>query len=243
MNPRNFDTIMAVVNAGQEVNLIHKARSVGALGGSAVPARGTVSNEMLDMLGIEDKQRCVVQMIARSRETLSIMASLHEYFQMRNAGNGIIFTVPVPRSKGLKSLFRLRDEYRTKLGLAPLPFAAQNDEKKEPEEDEMDYAYEMLQIIVKSGFADEAMEAAKAAGAEGGTILHGRGIGIHENVKLFGVAIEPEKDILMILVKKEIAEIVMNAIAEKVGLNTPGRGIAFSMPVGHVMGIVHEHKP
>lgn len=239
MMQHNFDKIVAIVNAGQEEALIQKARTTGVLGCVAIPARGTVSNDMLDLLGLEDKQRCVVQMIARTGRTLQVMTTLSRHFQMGKAGHGIIFTLPLVRAKGINAMFHLRDEYRQKMGLAPLPLPTPpNDEQAE--EESMQYEHELLHIIVKSGFADEAMEAAKAAGAQGGTIIHGRGIGIRENVKLFGVAIEPEKDILMVLVGQKEAGDVLTAITEKVGLDQPGQGIAFSVPVGRVMGIAHS---
>jgi len=241
MIQRNYDKLVGIVKAGLEEAFIKKAREAGALGLTVIPARGTVSNEMLNMLGLERRQYTVIEMLAPAEQTLMTIGTLAAQFQMEKPGHGIIFSIPAIRGKGVAAMFRLRDDYRQKMGLSPVPLPEIANSKKS-EEISMLYEYELLHIIVKSGYADEAMDAAKAAGAQGGTIIHGRGIGIRENTKLFGVAIEPEKDILMVLVKQEESAAIMAAITEKVGLDKPGHGIAFAMPVGCTMGIAHAQQ-
>lgn len=99
--------------------------------------------------------------------------------------------------------------------------------------------FDMVMTIVNRGFSDDVMDAAREAGAHGGTILHARGSGIHEAEKFFGIAIQPEKEIVMVLVPHDIKNAVMQNICEKSGLNTQGKGLSFAMPVDDVMGIVH----
>ena len=103
----------------------------------------------------------------------------------------------------------------------------------------MDTRFELIVTIVNRGFSDNVMDAAKAAGARGGTILHARGTGIHEEAKFFGISIQPEKDMVMILVKQPDRDAIMHAISVGAGLNTEGRGLTFSLPVTDVAGIVH----
>ncbi len=99
--------------------------------------------------------------------------------------------------------------------------------------------FQLIVAVVETGRASALMEAARAAGAEGGTIFHGRGVGIHEHNKFFGTPIEPEKEILMILIKKTYTESVLEAVMRAGELNKPGRGIAFVLDVAGVAGIVH----
>lgn len=99
--------------------------------------------------------------------------------------------------------------------------------------------FDLIVTIVNRGFADDVMDAARSAGAEGGTIMYGRGTGIHENAKFFGIAIEPEKEIVLNLISSDIKQAVMKAICKNTGLLTPGKGISFSLPVNDVVGIVH----
>lgn len=92
--------------------------------------------------------------------------------------------------------------------------------------------------IVKKGWAERIVNAAKNAGARGGTILHGRGVGIHEQKKLLGLPIEPEKEIVLTLIHKDKANDALKAIVEAGKLQKPGTGIGFVIDVDKVVGIV-----
>ena len=96
--------------------------------------------------------------------------------------------------------------------------------------------FDLIITIVNRGFSELVMDAARSVGASGGTILHARGTGIHEAEKFFGISIQPEKELVLILTAHDERQIIMQAIAEKAGLNTPGKGLAFSVPVDDVVG-------
>lgn len=97
--------------------------------------------------------------------------------------------------------------------------------------------YEVVACIVNAGFADEVMTAAKKAGAKGGTIIHARGTANKEAESLFNITIQPEKELIFILVPSGIADEVMRAIYNDAGLNSPGQGIAFCLPVTRAIGL------
>jgi nitrogen regulatory protein PII len=101
----------------------------------------------------------------------------------------------------------------------------------------MDKKFEVIFCIVNAGFSEVAMNAAKKAGARGGTVLHGRGTGSREAEELFKIAIQPEKELVMILVPAEIQDKVMNALYDEAGLASAGHGIAFSLPVERTIGL------
>ncbi len=101
----------------------------------------------------------------------------------------------------------------------------------------MSHSYECILCIVNAGFSDNVMDAAKSAGARGGTVLHARGTGAREAETFFGITVQEEKEIVMILVNAQIKADVLHALYHAVGLNTPGQGIAFSLPVDEVVGI------
>lgn len=104
----------------------------------------------------------------------------------------------------------------------------------------LEQGYDLIVTIVPKGEAEKALRASQAAGAEGGTILYGRGAGVHEQRRIMGIPIEPEKEILLTVIKREITQRVLEAISKAVGLDTPGAGIAFVLPVGQVAGICHH---
>ena len=101
----------------------------------------------------------------------------------------------------------------------------------------MDREYEVILVIVNAGFSDEVMAAARECGARGGTVINARGTAKEEAEKAYGIVIEPEKEIVLILVDKDIKEPILHAVYKKVGLNSPGQGIAFCLPVEDVIGI------
>ncbi len=104
----------------------------------------------------------------------------------------------------------------------------------------MTYNHEVIICIVNAGFADAVMDAAKEFGARGGTVIHARGTANSEAVKKFEIPVSPEKEMVMILVPAEIKDNILHALYRAVGLNTPGQGIAFSMPVDSVVGLSKE---
>jgi nitrogen regulatory protein P-II 1 len=100
--------------------------------------------------------------------------------------------------------------------------------------------FKLLVAIVSQGRCSPLVEAAKAAGAEGATIVRGRGTGVHEGAKFLGLPIEPEKDVMLVLVPVGVAEEVLDAMVTAGQLDQPGKGIVFMLDVPRVAGIVHR---
>ncbi len=103
--------------------------------------------------------------------------------------------------------------------------------------------YEVIFCIVNAGFSDVVMDAAKEVGARGGTVINARGTANKEAEKYFHITIQPEKEIVMILVPTEIKDDVLHALYRNAGLKTDGQGIAFSMTVDNVVGMSSGTKP
>ena len=99
------------------------------------------------------------------------------------------------------------------------------------------YNHEVIFCIVNAGFSDVVMDAAKEFGAGGGTVIRARGTANTEAEKLFNIVVQPEKEVVMILVERAIRDDILHAVYRAVGLNTPGQGIAFSLPVDQVVGL------
>ena len=99
--------------------------------------------------------------------------------------------------------------------------------------------YQLIITIVEQGKAEDVIECAKKGGAEGGTILTGRGAGIHDTSKILGILIEPEKEVILTLIDKDKTDAVLEAIVNGMDLEKPGRGIAFVVDVPKVAGITH----
>ena len=101
--------------------------------------------------------------------------------------------------------------------------------------------HEVIFVIVNAGFAEEAMDVAREQGVRGGTILNARGVAREQEAAFFGITIQQEKEILMMVVEKEIRDAVLNAVYKEMGMAKKAQGIAFSLPVSDVAGLVqHE---
>ncbi|HEY0875594.1 MAG TPA: P-II family nitrogen regulator [Vicinamibacterales bacterium] len=95
----------------------------------------------------------------------------------------------------------------------------------------------LIVSIVQKGWGSTVLEASVKAGARGGTVLLGRGSGINEQEKVFGMTIEPEKEIILTVTYPDQVERVLDEIVKAAGLNETGKGIAFVLPVDRVVGI------
>ena len=98
--------------------------------------------------------------------------------------------------------------------------------------------HEVIFVIVNAGFAEEAMDVAREQGVRGGTILNARGVAREKEAAFFGITIQQEKEILMMVVEKEIRDKVLNALYKEMGMAKQAKGIAFSLPVSDVAGLV-----
>ena len=104
------------------------------------------------------------------------------------------------------------------------------------------FTHEAIFCIVNSGYSEEVMVVAKKFGARGGTVLNARGTAGKDAEKFFGISVQAEKEIVMIIVERAIKDDILHALYQKVGLNTAGQGMAFSVPVDKAVGLT-EAKP
>ncbi len=106
--------------------------------------------------------------------------------------------------------------------------------------------HEVIFAIVNAGFAEDVMDIARELGVRGGTILHARGVAREDAAAFFGITLHAEKEILMMVVDKELRDTVLNAIYKEMGMSKKAQGIAFSLPVNEAVGLApapKEEKP
>lgn len=97
--------------------------------------------------------------------------------------------------------------------------------------------HEVIFAIVNSGYAEEAMAIARELGARGGTILNARGVAREDEAAFFGITIHAEKEILMLVVEKQIRDNILNALYQRMGMGKKAQGITFSLPVSDTAGL------
>jgi nitrogen regulatory protein PII len=100
----------------------------------------------------------------------------------------------------------------------------------------------LIVSIVRKGWGSAVLDASVKAGARGGTVLFGRGAGINEQEKIFGMSIEPEKEVILTVVRSDLVDTVLAEIVEAAELSATARGIAFVVPVEKIVGVAHFMK-
>ena len=100
----------------------------------------------------------------------------------------------------------------------------------------------LIVTVVRKGWGNTVLEASVKAGARGGTVVYGRGIGVNEHEKILGIAIEPEKEIVLTVVYTEEADAILQEILRAAELTEPNRGLAFVVPLEKVVGVSHLHN-
>ena len=96
--------------------------------------------------------------------------------------------------------------------------------------------YEVVIVMANRGYIDLVMDAARSAGASGGTVIHARGTGSHGGEQFFGVTLADERDIFYIVTPASDRMAIMQAIVKEAGLHTPAKAAVFSMPIQHLAG-------
>ena len=97
--------------------------------------------------------------------------------------------------------------------------------------------FKLILSSVKTDLTDQIVDKAKEAGATGATIIPGRGTGVHEAKTFFGLSLEAQSDIIMFLVEEHLTVKMLDVIKQAGEFHKPGTGIAFAIPVDHVVGL------
>ncbi len=183
---------------------------------------GTASKSMLDYLGLEKNEKIMIEAIVTSENARNLMDGLVSKMGINLPGTGIAITIPVGSVAGNASLMYL----------------AEGQKNTSDEVTKMsDILYALVTVICEKGCSDMVMDAAREAGAGGGTVIHGKGTATEFTAKFFGVSIAAEKEIIYIVTKKSDKDAIMKSIIEKAGPTTEARAAAFSLPVEDVVGL------
>ena len=100
-----------------------------------------------------------------------------------------------------------------------------------------DTDHELLLVIANYGYNEQIMEAARAAGATGGTVIHAKGAGMEGAEKFFGISLASDKEMIFIVVRSELRRAIMSAIMQHAGTDTKACAICFSLPVTDTAGL------
>jgi nitrogen regulatory protein PII len=193
--------------------------------------KGTASSEVLDLLGIGSTVKAVILCLEQEVGVPVLLREVRKKLQHNSPGAGIAFTVPLSAINDPVLLIFKQSILKSEK-IAAVSGEGVNMTGK--------YEHDLIVSIVNHGYSDELMNTARNWGATGGTVINARGQAHEGAVKFFGVSVQDEKELLLILTARKKKESIMRAICEKHGLNSEAQGIVFSMPVDDVMGLSME---
>ena len=177
---------------------------------------GTAKDDILDMLGLVRSEKAVGMTVVTGAGWEEAKWYLRKKMYIDVPDTGISFIIPMSSIGGKRELAFLT--------------AGQNYRKGE-ESVMKDTTMELLVVVSNQGHNDLVMDAARGAGAYGGTVIHARGTGMNQAELFFGVSLASEKDLTFIVTKKNQRNAIMSAIMKEAGMDTPAQSIVFSLPV------------
>ncbi len=216
--------VLTLILTSEQCAALSKQTRKHHISATKILAKGTVASHFLKRLGITSDRREMVNILLSRDDALEFLNILHDKLQMNKPGHGIAYLTDVLACIGTHNGTQISLEETASLN---------------PEGS----MYHKITVIVERGKSEEVMEAAREAGARGGTILHGRGSTGKDARTIFGMEIEPEKEIIIILTPVKITQQVFDAIAVRMDIEAPGKGIMYIEPLAETRGLVESTQP
>ena len=181
--------------------------------------RGTATREHLILSGVEARDKAILCAVSDAAQAKQLFKLARRRMQIDIPGNGIIMNIPLKSVAGGRTLAFLTDS-AVKEGRPNTNFQ-----------------HELIIVIMNEGYSDFVMDAARSAGAGGGTVLHAKGTAGGRDQGFFGVTLAEEKDMVYIVAYADQKAAIMRAISEKAGPGTKAGAICFSLPISSVIGL------
>ncbi len=218
--------VMTVLDRNKRDKLEKIYHSIGLTMDLSMLGRGTAPKELLKMHGLQPTEK-VIMTTAAGRDALKkLIHQAKEELYIDIPGNGIMLAVPIKSAGGAQALAYLAGE-----------------NKMNQEKPAMNFDYELICVVLNEGHSDEVMDAARPAGATGGTVISAKGTGIKQAEKFQGLTLANEKEVILIVARSSAKADIMRAIIEKAGLQTKAGAICFSLPVSQIEGLRRLDDP
>ena len=209
-----FCILIAAVAHNKAAVVSDAAKAAGSSGGTVLYARSISPSGIANALGFGERKQDLVVILCAQENRVRIFDAVCDACKRQRRGFGFLCVVEA--------------NVLVKTGTITGGEGANDTDKGE---NMADSKQSLILVILNRGYADDAMAAARKAGAGGGTVINARGTAREDDAKFFGVHIVPEKEMLAIVVADEQKQAVLEAIRTLPCLQEPGSGIAFCAPV------------
>ena len=226
---RRQKLIVTIVKRDKAKKVVQASKDAGAHGGTTLLGKGFRLNDKKRILGIPvERERELILTLVPYDIYENVMQAIIDSVKLDKPRQGIGFVIDTKRVAGICHMLGIDVDNNVDVK-----------DGEDPKMEEQKILYDLVVTIVNKGDSEEVIDATRKAGAEGGTILSGRGTGIHEKAKLFNILIEPEKEVVLTLISRDKTDEVLTTINEDAELKKPGKGIAFVLEVERTVGINH----
>ena len=212
--------VMTILDRNKRDRLAKIQRSLGLNVELSMLGRGTAPKELLTMRGLQPTEKVIVTTSADGEDLKKLIRRVKQELYIDIPGNGILLAVPIKSAGGAQALAYLAGE-----------------KKANQEKPAMNFEYELIYVILNEGYSDDVMDAARSAGAAGGTVLSAKGTAIKQAEKFQELTLANEKEVILIVARSSVKAAIMRAIIEKAGLETKAGAICFSLPVSRIEGL------
>lgn len=209
-----FNVMTLIISEHQANLFIDIIKEKSLYDGIVFLAKGTVKNSFLNLIGLKNQKMRLIDVLIERDKSKEIIDYTAEKLKLNEPNHGIAY---------LTSRRMVKDE------------KGESNASNTIGEKTM---FKKITVIVNRGMADDVMDIARESGARGGTILHGKGTGTKNAAKLFGMEVEPEKELVLIIVPTEIEEKVVKNLYNNLEMQNSGNGILFVEDITYVRGIV-----
>ena len=212
--------LISVVNPGAMERVCEIAAALDLPQTVAMLGHGTAAKSMLDLLGIESTEKRIIMTVANSEKAQQFIKDMRQQLYIGIPGHGIVIAIPIKSVGGGKTLAYLNNGEQQPARYTP----------------ELNGKYELIVIVANEGRTDQVMNAARAAGATGGTVLHGKGTGSQNPKKFYNVSIASEKEVILMVAQNDRKAAIMQSVLHHAGPDSEAGAILFSLRVSEVAG-------
>lgn len=212
-----YSIFTAIVNRGKASKMLKDAKRLGVSGGSIVYGYGTAKDELLHFLELYEIEKEILFMVIENKSEAILHEKLSKKYNLEKENRGIAFSSPITGLAGVKSFIpnkKIREDGRNTM------------------------EHEAIFVVVDKHRGEEVIESAEKYGSKGATIIPGRGSGIHEKGTIFNLIIEPEKDIILMVVESENTNKIIDGIKKDLKIDEPGEGIIFAVGITRATGLI-----
>ena len=201
--------------------------------------KGTADSKLFDYLGLETGDKLLQMLPVTEESGRELLREFRRAVHYEKRGSGIAFILPVSSVGGKTILEYMTGGQTMSEKAVDSKNKRQNGEqgKSESKAQQKAFRFDLLIAVCNQGYAEEVMQAARKAGAGGGTIVHAKGTANQYSEKFFGITLSEEKEIVLIVTRNTDRDRIMGAIKTEAGVATDAHTIVFSLPVENVAGI------